>query len=216
MAPAGGVAAWPPHKHEASARQRNNALKQSTLDTAAVAAVALLIVLALSPFLWRDPVARVRETFTDMNMLIVAQKQGRPSLDTPGQRVGSLIGQTFFSSPAYYEDAIWGEWLGDQIARYEASPLSGWRRPVWAQAMLAVLFVFGLVAPRFQPPGGETSTSARRLILLWLGIAALVNLIIVPFAWERYYLLLWPPVAMLQAGGAAFVWNFVWQRVRTA
>jgi 4-amino-4-deoxy-L-arabinose transferase-like glycosyltransferase len=184
-----------------------DALTTAGLDGAVVAGLALVVVMTLSPFLWLNPLARLRDTFRDMNDVIAIQRIGHDSLETPGERAGALVEQVFWTQTAYYEDAIWGEWVGDQIARYEASPLSGWRRPPWARVALAAAFVVGvgwLLARRSDDPAHNVM---RVVVLLWLAVTALVTLLIIPFAWQRYYLPLWPGVALVEAVGLIAIVN---------
>jgi hypothetical protein len=180
-----------------------DAAAKAGVDLAVVAGVALAAVMALSPFLWINPLARVRETLRDMNALVEEQRRGRDWLETPGERVGVLVEQVFWTQAAYYEDEIWGEWVGDQITRYEDSPFSGWRRPPWARAALGAAFVVGLGWLIARRPTDPAQSVARGVVLMWLAVTALVNLIIIPFAWQRYYLTLWPGVALVEAVGIA-------------
>jgi hypothetical protein len=186
---------------EASHRHAVPLFTRTGVDLAIIASIAVVVVMALSPFLWANPLARVRDTLRDMNTLVEAQKEGRGWLDTPGKRVGALAEQVFWTQTAYYEDEIWNEWVGDQIARYEASPLSGWRRSPWARAALGAAFAVGLSWLTVQRPADYAQNVTRIAILLWLGVTALVNLLIIPFAWQRYYLTLWPCVALVEAVG---------------
>lgn len=177
------------------------ALSTAALDVAVVAGLALAVVMALSPFLWLNPLARLRDTFRDMNDVIAIQRIGHDSLQTPAERAGALVEQVFWTQTAYYEDAVWGEWVGDQIARYEATPLSGWRRPPWARVVLGVAFVVGVGRLLARPSDDPACNVARAVVLLWLAVTAGVNLLIIPFAWQRYYLPLWPGVALVEAVG---------------
>ena len=185
--------------------QAGQVLTRASADVIVVGALALAVVLALSPFLWVNPLARVRDTLRDMNALVAAQNAGRARLETPGQRVGALVEQVFWTPPAYYEDAIWGEWVSAEIVRYEGSPLAGWRRPPWARLALGAAFVVGLVWLLAWRPTDPARKVARGVVLAWLGVTTLVNLLIIPFAWQRYYVTLWPGVALVQAVGLVTV-----------
>lgn len=192
---------------------RREAIADAAVELSVVALIALAVVLALSPFLWRNPPARIRDTFRDMNTLVEEQRRGRESLDTAGERAGALIGQVFWTQRAYYEDDVWGEWVGDQITRYEASPLSGWRRPAWARVALGVAFLVGTVRLITQRPSDAAPDVTRRVVLLWLAVTAAVNLVIIPFDWQRYYLPLWPAVALVEAVGLVTIARTVRQRL---
>ena len=116
-------------------------------------------------------------------------------------RIQGLIDEAFFGTPQYYEVHIWGEWIADQIAAYEDAGLAG--RPAWVGigAALVAVFAFGLVdlAERW-------SQSTPWVVLVWLGVTALLLLALTPFQWQRYYLPLQAPVAVVAGVG---VWRVI-------
>jgi hypothetical protein len=100
--------------------------------------------------------------------------------------------------------------IGDEIARYMQSPLSGWQfGPVIGTALtlLAVIGAVALAVPRLRggtPPGHAAG------LLLWLALAA-AAMLANPLPWQRYYLPLIPPVTLLAVVGAAVLLR--WRRI---
>ncbi len=95
--------------------------------------------------------------------------------------------------------AYWKADIDDQIAAYDGQWYAGrGGGPVWG-VILVALFAAGLVyaLPRWREPG-------MWLALVWLGLTALALLISVPLEWQRYYIPLHAPVALI--GGAGAVW----------
>lgn len=180
------------------------AIWTAVVDLAVVTGVAVAVMMLLSPFLWRDPVARFQHIMEDRAMLVADQSRGRDTFDTLGESLVGMGQNLFWSAPAYAEDAIWiDEWVRQEILSYEASPLSGWRRPAWARAMLIAAFAAGLADLALRRAVDDRARTVRRAVLLWLAISTAVNLIILPFGWQRYYLPQWPAVAAVQALGLA-------------
>jgi hypothetical protein len=177
------------------------ALGHSVAETATVAAVGLAVVFALTPYYWREPLARLQDAIRTRQQITADQARIHGHLETAGERIEALVRQVFWASPVYYEDSEWQGWVGDQIARYEASPLSGWHRPAWAQAGLAVAFVAGLVWLIVHQPADQRQGIVQRLALIWLGVTVIGSLISVPFGWQRHYLPLWPIVALTEGVG---------------
>jgi|YNPNPStandDraft_1061719.scaffolds.fasta_scaffold13965_2 4-amino-4-deoxy-L-arabinose transferase-like glycosyltransferase len=179
------------------------ALARSVTEVAVVAATALAVVFALSPYYWRDPLARLEDAIRTRQQITADQAQVHGQLESVGERVRGLTEQVFWGAPIYYEDAEWQSWVGDQIAQYEASPLSGWHRPAWARAGLIAAFAAGLAWLVIYKPAEQAQRAVQGLVLIWLGVTVIGSLISVPFGWQRHYLPLWPVVALIEGTGLA-------------
>jgi 4-amino-4-deoxy-L-arabinose transferase-like glycosyltransferase len=171
------------------------------LGASGIAALALLV--ALSPALWNDPPARVRElasVLQEQVEIVVSILPDAPT--TISQRIEGILTQPFIAPVAYFEQASWGEAAPvlDEIARYEASPLSGLRAGVFLGGLLTVLSGIGLIVTglRLLSPVGR---AVVWVISAWL-LVTVVNLLINPLPWQRYYLPLIPIAALLAALGA--------------
>jgi hypothetical protein len=153
------------------------------------------IVLALSPALWLDPAARLRDLVQLRADLIDLQVSSDPRAPmSAGQRVGQLAVQPFLALPMYFESPTWaGETpIALEIARYSASPLSGVRFGNVCGGALMALAIIGLA-------GLLTDRSSFRLgLLVWLAMTGAM-LLVNPLPWQRYYLP-WIPVVLLLAG----------------
>lgn len=176
---------------------------RSALGLAASGMAALALLVALSPALWNDPPARVRELASVLQEqvdIVVSILPDAPT--TLGQRIEGILTQPFIAPVAYFEQASWGEAqpVLDEIARYEASPLSGLRAGPILGSLLTLLAGIGLVVIglRLRQP---LERAVALVMLVWL-LVTVANLLINPLPWQRYYLPLIPIAALLAAVGA--------------
>lgn len=185
-----------------------NTFISSTVKLTASGLLMLALVVALSPALWSDPVNRVRD-LTQMlqeQVEIVVSILAPEAPTTLPQRVGGIITQPFMTPVAYFEQASWAEAepISQEIAIYGKSPLSGLPVDPVIGIVLTVLAGIGLVAvvwPRFRP---YPSNALSMVLLIWL-LVTVVNLLINPLPWQRYYLPLIPIMTLLAAIGVVKV-----------
>lgn len=187
----------------ASIRSAAPRFLRSTLGLAASGIAALALLLALSPALWNDPPARVRELATVLQEqvdIVVSILPDAPT--TLGQRIEGILTQPFIAPVAYFEQASWGEAAPvlDEIARYENSPLSGLRAGAILGSLLTLLAGIGLVVTVLRLRRSSERAVAL-VMLIWL-LVTVANLLINPLPWQRYYLPLIPIAALLAAVGA--------------
>ena len=198
-------------------REKNpfRSLIASTLKLAASGLLALALVVALSPALWNDPVSRVK----DLTQMLQEQVTIVVSILAPNaptsipQRVEGIITQPFMTPVAYFEQASWAEAkpVMDSIAAYEATPLSGIPVNPITGIVLTLLAAVGLVAvmwPRIRP---YESWSISVVLIIWL-LITLLNLLINPLPWQRYYLPLIPIDTLLAAIGVMSIIRVLRQR----
>ncbi len=179
-------------------------LLSSTLKLTASGLLALVLVIALSPALWNDPVSRVRD-LTQMlqeQVEIVVSILAPEAPTTMAQRVEGILTQPFMTPVAYFEQASWAqaEPITREIATYNASPLSGLPVNPITGLILTLLAGIGLVAVFWSHIRPYTSTSVSVVLLIWL-LGTVANLLINPLPWQRYYLSLIPIAAVLAAIG---------------
>jgi 4-amino-4-deoxy-L-arabinose transferase-like glycosyltransferase len=166
-----------------------------------IAVLIVLVFLALNPAWWSDPLGMPERVLTARRALLRGQIEGSGGYASPGARIDGLIDSAFFARPQYYEVAYWRNDIADQIASYDGLWYAGRHGgPVWGVLLIA-LFVAGLIA--LIPRGRE---DAVWLALIWLVITTLALLLSVPLDWERYYLPLQPPLALVAGAGAAWLW----------
>ena len=93
---------------------------------------------------------------------------------------------------------IFGEWIAGEIAHYEDSWLAGRSAGLaWALALggASVVGIWQL--------GRRWREGSAWTILLWTGITAVALFIATPLEWQRYYLPLRPPLAVVAGCGVA-------------
>lgn len=184
-------------------RRRWRSVLETGTSLAASGVVAVLLLVALSPGLWADPLARLGDMVTERQKAM--QMQVDVNLDAPTalpERAAGIITQPFMTPARYYEVFFWADFapITDQIARYEASHFDGLRFGALLGIPLTILAFLGLGAMlwhRVSPyPSGQLTTG----LLVWLAVmiaAALAN----PLPWQRYYLPLIPPASLLAGIG---------------
>jgi 4-amino-4-deoxy-L-arabinose transferase-like glycosyltransferase len=163
--------------------------------------LTVLVFLALNPAWWSDPLGMPERVATMRRDMLNAQIASNREYSGWDARASELVKQAFFAAPQYYEVGEWKniEYIVDQIRVYEGMPWTGrLGGPVWG-VPLVIAFGLGIVELigrwRDGPAGGA---------LLWVGVTALALLISTPFAWQRYYLPLQAPLAVVAGAG---VWR---------
>jgi len=174
------------------------------------AVLMVLVFLALNPAWWSDPLgmpARVSKMRYDLLRGQVAKFGGYAGWDA---RVQELVKQAFFAAPQYYEDPAWKDYVPDQIKAYEATMWTGrLGGTVWGVPLL-IAFVLGVIEL-----GRRWRDGPAAGLLLWVGVTALVLLITTPMSWQRYYLPLQAPLAVVAGAGAWCVGRYAVRFART-
>jgi 4-amino-4-deoxy-L-arabinose transferase-like glycosyltransferase len=168
------------------------------------AALALLTFLALNPAWWRDPLRMPGRVLDERSDLLNAQIESARAFGADytnlGDRLAGLVDQIAFAGPQFYEVPVWQEFVGADIRAYRAAWYAGRGGGlIWGIPLLAV-FGIGLVdlARRWRDDGAW-------IILFTFGVTALASLALIPFAWQRYYLWLCAPVAVIAGAGVGFM-----------
>lgn len=180
-------------------------LASSTLKLMISGLAMLALVIALSPALWNDPIGRVsdlsRMLQEQVNIVVSILAPEAPT--TLSQRIEGIITQPFMTPVAYFEQASWAEAepISQEIAVYSASPLSGLPVDPFIGILFTLLAGIGLVTLlwprlRLRPATGQTI-----VVMIWL-LVTILNLLINPLPWQRYYLPLIPIATLLAAVGA--------------
>jgi len=171
-------------------------------------AVAGAVFLILSPALWDHPSARLGDLIATRAELIRLLDDGRHGGAL--RCAERILTMPFVFSPQFFEVADWASNPGvfDGIAHYAASRLGG--LPLgsllgWAITGFAAFGAYRIAVQRdFQKP----DRSVHHLILVWWATTALL-LIANPLPWQRYYLPLIPPTALLAVVGVLLSWNWL-------
>ena len=172
-------------------RQRPRAL----LRLALAGALALLLFLALNPAWWANPPARIATTLRMRQELLAEQSERYIGYQSPGAALAGLWRRVFVNQPQYFEAPGWQAPLAAQIARYQASPWPGLSPGAAGAPATLLLGATGLWALLRQP--GPT----RHVIGSWALFTLAWTTLLTPLEWARYYLPLYPVVALLTACG---------------
>ena len=168
-----------------------------------------IIFFAFNPSWWGTPLTMPQIVLAKRQAIIGGQAdpvQTPHALVQPAQQLDALLRESLLAPPQYFEsDQPWSIWIGDQIARYEASGLAGPSGSVWSIIMAGLLIVGVLVSLyRWQraPP---------LVLLIWLIVTVLGLYVLNPLDWQRYYLPLAAPVALL-TGQSTGLFRWLWRR----
>jgi hypothetical protein len=160
----------------------------------AAAAAAVVGVTAIHPAVWPELAEPPAEMIEWRLWLMEIQAGPMGGMRAFDDRLPYLLHQAFFAQGEYYESLVWGEFalIKQQEADYESSGLAG--RPgglAWGVVliMLLALGTEALAVGRFWGP--------TLLVALWLLVPASLLLATNPLAWQRYYLGLHAPLAVL-------------------
>ncbi|MDZ4771138.1 MAG: hypothetical protein SGJ24_18615 [Chloroflexota bacterium] len=193
-------------------RRRIEAIALATVS----GGLAIGLWIMLSPALWNDPSARLGDLLTERAALIDIQVTVNvPGLPmTTAQRIESIALQPFLRPAQFYEVGYWGESAAvrAEIAAYRDSFLYGLPLGegigVIIGGLLTGLALIGIGVGLID--GWRRRRSGRgRLMLgasLWT-VTVAASLMVNPLDWQRYYLVLIPPLILCVGMGVAAVWT---------
>jgi hypothetical protein len=160
----------------------------------AAAAAAIVGVTAIRPAVWPELAKPPAEMIEWRLWLMEIQTGPMGGMQGFDDRLSYLLHQAFFAQGEYYESLVWGEFelIKQQEADYESSGLAG--RPgglAWGVVLIALLAL-----------GAEALAAGRSwgptlLLALWLLVPASTLVATNPLAYQRYYLGLQVPLAVL-------------------
>jgi len=171
-----------------------------------LASAGALFVL-LSPALWDEPWHRLADAARVRAELMQAIDDGAHG--APGQRTWRIATMPFAEPLQHFEMTDWARTpgLGAAIARYEHSWLVGFPRGEVAGWMATLLAVLGLTVSLAPPACAPERTLGRAAVAWWAASAIL--LLGNPLPWQRYYLPLVPPTALLATLGILWITGLV-------
>jgi hypothetical protein len=194
--------------HEASPRM-------ALIDGLRLLVAALVVIgvfFLLNPAWWGGDPVQIGQTILQWRTELLDIQTQLPGAytDSADQSAGWLRFVTNMQ-PQYYEIDTWGDIpaMQTQIAAYAASPWTGVTMG-GAGVVVALLALVGalllLIGVPAQPP-------TTRLILIIWALAMVAVTWSSPLAWQRYYLPVYPAIALLAAYGPVGVWRW-WRTVR--
>jgi 4-amino-4-deoxy-L-arabinose transferase-like glycosyltransferase len=174
-----------------------------------------LVFLLLNPAWWGDPLGRAGTVLHLREDLLKGQTAVFGGYVDFPDKVAGFLRQSLLVLPQYYEVSGWENFIGDQIARYEASV---WRGvsiggTILGAALLCVIIGVGVWA---LVRGRKTRLAARWLVGVWTMVMLLSTLLLTPIEWQRYYLPIYPAIGLLLGLGLTRISQTVvwWQRQR--
>ncbi len=175
-----------------------------------VSVALLLLATSMTAKVWFDTVAAPLDILAERSRLMEGQVKRTGGQGGPEDRIERLVDQAFFAPGEYYEDPSWAdlEESQQQIAAYERSWLAGRGGGVVWGALLIGLVAVGLVVL-----GAAWRDGPTLVLLSWLALVVLA-LLANPLPWQRYFIVLHAPLAVIAGLGAAqaAVWAMRWAR----
>lgn len=160
--------------------------------------LSLAILGSVRPATWYDLVALPTTTISLRRALMASQASVLGELYSISERLTFFFRQGLQAPPQYFEVPGWEglEQIAAQITNYERAGLAG--RPggiIWTLGLgiLLAAGVWALVLRRRE--------SWTWLLALWLLLPALALLVTNVLPWQRYYLVLYPPLAAISGLG---------------
>lgn len=154
------------------------------------------VFLLLNPAWWGDPLGRAGLVLRLRENLLAGQTAAFGGYVDFADKVAGFLRQSFLALPQYYEIAGWESYIGDQIARFEASV---WRGVSVGGSLVGALLLCGILAIGVWAllRGRKTRLAARWLVGVWALAMLLTTLFLTPIEWGRYYLPIYPAIGLL-------------------
>lgn len=174
-----------------------------------IAAAFIVTMTLLAPALWtriHTPVAsmlQLREGLVQ-TQLAFANNQNTREAESLRNRLPFLLESTISSNVMYFEAASFDiPTYHALIDSYESSPLSGRTGSFAADGLIFALALFGIwsLARNF--------SASSLLTFSMLLVTGLMLFLMIPLAWQRYYLILQIPYALIVGVGANQAWAWI-------
>jgi hypothetical protein len=157
----------------------------------------------LNPAWWgSDPLTVGRYVLQIRERTIDEQITAFGGYDDFGDKPVGFWRQAVIGQPQYYEVSNWKDFIGDQIAQYEALV---WRGVNVGDSIVGVVLLLvsvgaGIGALFYNK---DTPVAARWLVGVWTVSVTAATLLLTPFEWQRYYLPAFPAIVLVAAYGLA-------------
>jgi hypothetical protein len=157
----------------------------------------------MNPAWWGDPLGRSRHVLDVREELLATQVNAFGGYTDAADKIAGFTRQALIAQPQYDEVAGWQEYIGAEIAVYEASP---WRGvsvggSSLGAALLLVMILLGIWQLIRRPD------PVRWLVGCWAIAMLVLTLGLTPLEWQRYYLPVYPVIGLLAALGLNAVWQ---------
>jgi 4-amino-4-deoxy-L-arabinose transferase-like glycosyltransferase len=187
---------------------RARGLKRQILLLVGAGILAFGVFYALNPAWWGDISGSVGRGWTLRNQLLDGQVAAFGGYADFGAQVGGWLRQTLFVLPQYYEVANWQGFIADQITAYELSP---WRGVSVGGSLVGAVILAGCVLAGIVSLWRDQHiSSGLRWLISVYGLAMLaLTLLLTPLEWQRYYLPVYPAVALVAALGSTHIYRWL-------
>ncbi len=170
--------------------------------------LSLLVFYALNPAWWDNPLTRAQQVLSMRTDFIQGQISTFESYDSFSEQVTGFITQVVSVPPMYSETPVDAFVANQQalIATYEQSLLNGVHPGAMGGALLAFCALAGLVALWRD---SALDSSGRWLLMALVVCVGAFTLLLTPLPWQRYYLPLYPVMALCVAIGVMYVASLI-------
>ncbi|MEL6404238.1 MAG: phospholipid carrier-dependent glycosyltransferase [Chloroflexota bacterium] len=177
--------------------------------------LSLCVFFALNPAWWGTPADALMGTIDRRANLLQGQTDFFGRYETWQAQAAGFWEQAFIVQPAIVDSDFDGfeSQQVDAIRAYEQSWLSGFSI---GGNMLGAVLMLGLVSIGIIRLVTSIQPQRSWIIGLWTLATLILTLVLTPIDWQRYYLPLYPVIAILGAIGLDFIFKLVWQLVGQA
>lgn len=163
--------------------------------------VSLSLFYVLHPIWWGDSTERIRHVIEARTIILQGQLDAFGGYTDFTDQINGGIQQIFIASPQYYEVPGWGDYIADEIRRYEHSLWDGFNFGGSLPGLLIVLFLCATGIRWLVSQQRETAS----LMLIWSVSVLVLSIFINPIEWQRYYLIAYPAVGLMVGCGCGWL-----------
>ncbi len=168
-------------------------------------AVTLGVFYALNPAWWGDPVGRAQTVLALRQDLLRGQTAFFGGYENFADQTAGFFRQAFAVQPQYYQVEAWREPLAEAIRAYEAGGCAGLN--MGALGGLAWLIASAVGVGTLLRHGASGA-----LLLVWGAVMLGLTWLITPLEWQRYYLPIYPWLAVTGALGVMTLARPFWRK----
>jgi hypothetical protein len=172
---------------------------------AAALGLMLGVFYALNPAWWGDPLARAQTVLRLRQDLLRGQTAFFGGYADFADQTSGFFRQAFVVQPQYYQVADWAEPLAESIRTYESGGFAGLSMGTVGGLLWLTLCLMGAAGLARRGADGA-------LLLVWGAVMVGLTWFITPLEWQRYYLPIYPWLAVAGALGAAQVVQLLTRR----
>lgn len=167
--------------------------------------LALITMFAFSPMWWNAPLEMPHVTYEERRAILQLQVDLFGGYEYWLDRLHGLAQHTLIVEPQYYEADYWGDFEGvrAEIQHYKDTYAAG----LVLQAPLSILVHLCLMGMGLWALWQCCRDDTVLFLMTWTVGLVLITLFTVPLNWQRYYLPLQLPFAILMGIGVGIVWH---------